>query len=208
MIGIIDYGLGNVHAFANVYKRLNISAAIVRTADELAAADRLVLPGVGHFDHAMELLDASGMRPALDEAVLRKKLPVIGICVGMQILAPSSEEGQRPGLAWIDGHVRRLPGGAAARLPHMGWNDVRPDAGSGLFAGLEKGARFYFLHSYFFDCAQRKNALAAALHGIDFPCAVHSDNIFGVQFHPEKSHHFGMQLLKNFAEMNACCGHA
>ncbi len=156
------------------------------------------------FDHAMELLLASGMRPKLDELVLEKKVPVVGICVGMQILAGSSEEGTGAGLGWIEGRVLRLPGGGSARLPHMGWNDVRPVEKSGLLAGLETDARFYFLHSYYFDCLHRENVLAEAEHGIAFPCAVHAGNIFGVQFHPEKSHHFGMRLLKNFAEFDSC----
>ena len=204
MISIVDYGLGNVRAFLNVYKRLNIEARTVASAKELESAERVILPGVGHFDHAMERLEASGMRPALDELALQKRVPVLGVCVGMQILARASDEGVRPGLGWIDGRVRGFASWDRAGdlpLPHMGWNDVRPVDGSPLFAQLQTDARFYFLHSFFFECAQPQDSLALSSYGADFSSAVGSGNIFGVQFHPEKSHHFGTRLLKNFAEM-------
>ena len=204
MIAIVDYGLGNILAFANVYKRLNIEVNVARTAEELRDADKVILPGVGAFDHAMQLLDQSGMRGTLDELVLEKKVPVIGICVGMQILARGSEEGTRPGLGWIDGQVRNLralQGEAPLRMPHMGWNDVAPVQPHPLFRELEKDARFYFLHSFYFDCARPQDVAATSRYGADFGCAVASGNILGVQFHPEKSHHFGNQLLKNFAEL-------
>jgi imidazole glycerol-phosphate synthase subunit HisH len=204
MIVIIDYGLGNVRAFANVYKRLNIPAAIGRQASDLTSATKLILPGVGSFDHAMELLQGSGMRETIDHMVLQRSVPVLGVCVGMQILAAASDEGKVAGLGWIGGRVRKLPVDTSptpARLPHMGWNDVRPVAASPLFAKLERDARFYFLHSYYFHCDSRSNVLAEVEHGIAFPCAVHAKNIYGVQFHPEKSHNFGQQLLQNFGEL-------
>lgn len=204
MITIINYGLGNVQAFANLYKRMNVPAKIATTTSDLADASRLILPGVGAFDHAIELLNASGMRDTVDDLVIRQKVPVLGVCVGMQILAGSSDEGKLPGLGWIEGRVRRfdesrLP--RPARLPHMGWNDVVPKDGARLFTGLEQDARFYFLHSYYFDCASNDNVLATSEYGPAFSCAVGSDNIHGVQFHPEKSHSYGMRLLKNFAEL-------
>lgn len=203
MIAIIDYGLGNIQALVNVYHRLGTAVTVAKTAEELVRADKLILPGVGAFDHAMKLLNASGMRQELDHCVLDKKVPILGICVGMQILAQSSEEGSLPGLGWIDGRVRffaSLPASTAMPLPHMGWNDVevREDA---LFKGLEDGSRFYFLHSYFFDCARPQDAIATAYYGMDFCCAVRAGNVCGVQFHPEKSHHYGTNLLKNFAEL-------
>jgi glutamine amidotransferase len=202
MITIVDYGLGNILAFANVYKRLNMPIAVAKNADDLKGASKVILPGVGAFDHAMERLDRSGMRETLDQIVLRDRVPVLGICVGMQILATSSEEGSLPGLGWIDGQVKKFDVSTllhGTRLPHMGWNDVTPLTSNGLFAGLEGDARFYFLHSYYFHCARRENVLATADYGSKFSCAVNSGNIYGVQFHPEKSHHFGTQLLKNFA---------
>ncbi len=204
MITIVDYGLGNVLALVNVYNLLNIPVAVAKTAADLANATRLILPGVGSFDHAMVQLDASGMREPLERLVIEQRMPVLGICVGMQMLAKCSDEGCLGGLGWIDGAVRKfdlnqLPRGT--NLPHMGWNDVLPCADGGLFKGLEKEARFYFLHSYYFDCAQETSVLAHTHYGAEFHSAVRRDNVYGVQFHPEKSHHFGVQLLNNFAEV-------
>lgn len=203
MISIVDYGLGNILAFVNVYKRLNIPVAVARVAAELESAERIILPGVGAFDHAMERLGHSGMRETLDRLVQGRGVPVLGICVGMQILAQSSEEGSLPGLGWIRGRVRKFDAAALrqpTRLPHMGWNDAQPTADSGLFKGLEADARFYFLHSYYLECEDPADVAAVTDYGIQFSCAVHRGNVYGVQFHPEKSHHFGTQLLKNFAE--------
>lgn len=202
MIKIVDYGLGNISAFLNMYKRMNIPAAIARSASDLDGVTKIVLPGVGAFDHAMELLDQSGMRASLETLVCGEKIPVLGICVGMQILANGSDEGKLPGLGWVSGRVRGFESDerlANLPLPHMGWNDVTPLAGEQLFAGLETDARFYFLHSYYFECARQHDAIATTNYGIDFSCAVRSENVFGVQFHPEKSHHYGAALLKNFA---------
>ncbi len=203
MIKIVDYGLGNILAFLNVYKRLNVEVAIAKTPHDLADASKVILPGVGAFDHAMHALGRSGMRDGLDELALRKGVPILGICVGMQILGRSSEEGSSPGLGWIDGHVRAFKSvhKDPLPLPHMGWNDVRPVIETRLFDQLQTDARFYFLHSYFFQCEQQKDVAAVSSYGSDFSCVINSNNIFGVQFHPEKSHHFGTQLLKNFAEL-------
>ncbi len=202
MIAIVDYGLGNILAFANMFKRLNIDARVASSVDALAGADKIILPGVGAFDHAMERLQAYGMRDVLDELVLEKQVPVLGICVGMQILAKCSDEGKLPGLGWINGRVRAfsaLPETASLALPHMGWNDVHPKPDERLFAKMEADKRFYFLHSFFFECASPQSSAATASYGIDFSCAVHSGNVYGVQFHPEKSHHWGARLLQNFA---------
>lgn len=199
MIAIVDYGLGNVFAFRNVYERLNIPVVMARTPEDVTSADRLILPGVGAFDHAMNRLDESGLRESIEEFALEKKRPLLGVCVGMQMLAESSEEGQRPGLGWVPGTVRRFDPDAVA-LPHMGWNDVKPARRDDLFREMED-ARFYFLHSYYVECRDSRDSLAEAGYGGDFCCAVNRGNIFGVQFHPEKSHHWGTRLLKNFAEL-------
>lgn len=203
MITLVDYGLGNIKAFSNMYRRLNIETRVATSASELEDASKIILPGVGSFDHAMELLDASGMRSTLDDIVMNRKLPIIGICVGMQILAESSDEGKLSGLGWIPGHVQsltKLTGVDDTPLPHMGWNDVSPVQTLGLLRGLENDARFYFLHSFYFAARNPAHVAAIANYGGDFPCVVRSDNIIGVQFHPEKSHHWGARLLKNFAE--------
>lgn len=203
MIRIIDYGLGNILAFQNMYKRLNVPVGLAKNVDDLADATRLILPGVGAFDHAMEELDRSGMRARLDELVLGDKVPVLGICVGMQILAERSDEGRLAGLGWIPGEVKgfKALNQPDLLLPHMGWNDVQPAPGHGLFKDLTTDARFYFLHSFYFECRDPAHAAAVSSYGKTFSCAVSAGNVHGVQFHPEKSHHFGAQLLKNFAEL-------
>ena len=204
MISILDYGSGNVRAFANVYERLNIPFCIVKKPEELNAATRILLPGVGAFDHTMELLEKSGVRTKLDELVAAGRASILGICVGMQILGRSSEEGRLPGLGWVDGVVKKMDTAAltsATRLPHMGWNDVQALGNNGLFRGLDAAARFYFLHSYYFVCDREDGVIATAEYGKKFPCAVRRGSVYGVQFHPEKSHRYGVHLLKNFAEL-------
>ncbi len=204
MIGIVDYGLGNIKAFANIYYAANIPFVIARTAADLDGVSRLVLPGVGAFDQAMARLEASGIRTVLDELVLGRRLPVIGVCVGLQILMNSSEEGMSRGLGWIDGDVvrfRRSPEEARFSIPHMGWNSVDSRAGEPLFRGVESDAHYYFLHSYYVRCRDQADVLATTRYPSAFACAVRRGNIHGVQFHPEKSHKSGIQLLKNFAEI-------
>jgi glutamine amidotransferase len=201
MIAIIDYGLGNIKAFANIYHKLDIPARIVKQGNDLSDATRIILPGVGAFDHAMKRLNDSGLRPAIEEKVLIQKIPALGVCVGMQMLAHSSEEGHLPGLGWINGAVKRFDPATLmhkTHLPHMGWNDVQPIKENSLFQGLYLDARFYFLHSYYLHCHNKEDILAVTDYGVQFTCAVNFGNIFGVQFHPEKSHHCGIQLLKNF----------
>ncbi len=204
MITIVNYGLGNIRAFLNVFHRLNIEASAASSASELKGASKVVLPGVGAFDHAMQRLDESGMRGPLEELALDAQVPVLGVCVGMQMLGHSSDEGVLPGLGWIAGRVRRFgsvePFGGLP-LPHMGWNDVQPVPGNPLFRQLESDPRFYFLHSYYMDCERPPDVAAVSTYGIRFCCAVNAGNIYGVQFHPEKSHHNGTQLLKNFAAL-------
>jgi glutamine amidotransferase len=204
LIAIVDYGLGNVHAIANIYKRLDLPCRLARQAEDFADADHIVLPGVGAFDWAMARLNGSGMREALDDTVIHRRKPVLGICVGMQMLAHRSDEGSTAGLGWIDGEVKHLdpgPAHAPRQLPHMGWNDVKPLDAQGLFAGFDESARFYFLHSYYFVPHDPADQLAESDYGAPFACAVRHGHVHGVQFHPEKSHAWGIQLLKNFAAL-------
>jgi glutamine amidotransferase len=203
MISIIDYGLGNVDAIANIYKRLNIPVSFAHAAADVSAAGKIILPGVGSFDRAMTRLNQSGMKDALDAAVVARGTPVLGICVGMQMMAKRSCEGVLDGLGWIEGEVRKFDfsGGPRAPLPHMGWNDVEPRRSGDLFRNLDVAARFYFLHSYYFSARDDSNVLAVTDYNGVYASSVSSGNVFGVQFHPEKSHQWGIQLLKNFAEL-------
>lgn len=203
MIGIIDYGVGNIKAFANIYKNFDIPYKIVKIKDDFENVTKLILPGVGSFDHAMTSLQNSGMRETLDDLVLVKKLPVIGICVGMQMLAKSSDEGKLPGLGWIDGVVKKFDKSKIQNgpLPHMGWNSLNIKDKNSVLSGLDINPRFYFLHSYYFDCKDKNDVLATASYGEEFECVVNQKNIYGIQCHPEKSHHNGMKLLKNFGEL-------
>ena len=203
MIGIIDYGVGNIKAFANIYKNFDIPYKIVKSKEDFEAVTKLILPGVGSFDHAMKSLQNSGMREKLDELVLDKKLPVIGICVGMQMLAKSSDEGSLSGLGWIDANVKKFDKSKIldAPLPHMGWNSLNIKSSKEIVENLESDPRFYFLHSYYFECENKDDVVATASYGEEFECIVNHENIYGIQCHPEKSHHSGMQLLKNFGEL-------
>lgn len=204
MISIVDYGLGNVYAIANIYKRLNIEVRITAIPDELRLAERIILPGVGAFDWAMTRLNESGMRNVLEDLVIARGKPILGICVGMQMMAERSDEGALDGLGWIAGEVKKFNEASFAHkthLPHMGWNDVLPRQTECLFRDLETDARFYFLHSYYFAPDQESNVLAITDYSSSYASSVRSGNIFGVQFHPEKSHQWGIKLLKNFAEL-------
>ena len=204
MITIIDYGVGNVFAFQNVFKRLNIPSKIAKCENDLKGSSKLILPGVGHFDYAMSQLNKSGMRDRLDELVLIEKIPVIGICVGMQMMSQKSDEGTLDGLCWIDACVKKFDESTIShhtKLPHMGWNDVKPNVNHPLFKGLEHDAIFYFLHSFYFECSNKKNIISKTDYGLNFASSVQHDNIYGIQFHPEKSHSYGERLLENFAKL-------
>lgn len=202
MIRIVDYGVGNIQAFMTMFKHLGMPAERALFDEDLADASHLILPGVGHFDHAMKRLNDSGMRPALENLVMGKRVPVLGICVGMQMLADDSDEGGLPGLGWVPGRVRSFanhPQAAALPMPHMGWNDVQPVAKTPLFAtGFDNSPQFYFLHSFYFDADDKADVAATAHYGMDFDAVVSRGHIHGVQCHPEKSHRWGAQLLKNF----------
>jgi len=204
LIAIVDYGLGNISAFANIYKKLNVSFVVAKTPSDLRQATKIILPGVGAFDYAMQMLESSGMRSVLDELVLEHKTPVLGVCVGMQIMATSSEEGVKPGLNWVKGVVKKIDSTKLAHkptTPHMGWNQVSYKKDADIFSGIDYEQGFYFLHSYYFSCANDGDILAVSEYAGEFSCAVHRDNIYGFQFHPEKSLLNGVCLLKNFANL-------
>lgn len=204
MIAIIDYGSGNIAAIANIYKQLQVPFLITSDLDELAKADRYILPGVGAFDATMRYLNDSGMVATLNEQVLVNKKKVLGICVGMQVLAESSDEGALAGLGWIKGRVRQIDSSLIPvnpKLPHMGWNSVKPKTDAILFSGVDVEQGFYFLHSYYFDATDVADVVATVHYGKELPCAVAHGNVFGMQFHPEKSHVNGVAVFRNFAEL-------
>ena len=204
---ILDYGLGNVRAFEELYKRNDLPARRASSPEQLEDAERLILPGVGAFDFAMKMFSESGLREPVDHLVQEKGIPVLGVCVGMQMMANSSDEGDLPGLGWVDAEVKHFSsvlGNEFITTPHMGWNDVYSIAGEPLFEGLETNAQFYFLHSYFVQLASEENVVASTEFGQTFCSAFRSDNIRGVQFHPEKGHDWGTRLLRNFARISRC----
>jgi glutamine amidotransferase len=202
-VTLLDYGLGNIRAFYNIYLALGVSVEVATSSDRVSAAKRIVLPGVGSFDHAMVQLRRLGFHEALDEAVQSRSVPVLGVCVGMQMLMDRSEEGVEQGLGWIRGSVAKFGEETsfdARPLPHMGWNRVSPCARHAIFGGLES-PEFYFLHSYFCRPDDPAESLATTTYGASFSSVIARGNIIGVQFHPEKSHGWGVRLLKNFAEL-------
>lgn len=206
MITIVDYGLGNINAFANLYKKLNVKLQFAKDVNDLSDTTKLILPGVGAFDHAMKKLNDSGMREKLDELVLEKNIPVIGICVGMQMMANNSEEGELNGLGWIPGQVKKFSRATPSLvldfpLPHMGWNSLSIVKNSTLFDGLDDRKQFYFLHSYYYQPDNEDHILATAEYGSEYACVINRNNVYGIQCHPEKSHHNGIALLKSFASL-------
>ena len=204
MIGLVDYGMGNIKAFSNIYKQLDIPHKIILSEEHFKDVEKIILPGVGAFDHAMMRLGKSGLLETLNDLVLNKKKPVLGICVGMQMMAKSSDEGILSGLGWIEATVNKFKEeklGGGKPLPHMGWNSIEHMSNNLLFKDIDASSRFYFLHSYYFNSINERDSIASSMYGDIFTCATNHDNIFGVQFHPEKSHDNGVQLLKNFSSL-------
>lgn len=210
MITVIDYGMGNTGSILNMLRKLGAEATLSSDPDVLRGSAGLILPGVGAFDHGMENIERRGLIDALNECVLHQRIPILGICLGMQLFARCSEEGARPGLGWIAASVRRFhfaPPAEPQRIPHMGWSEVRinakPDKDGGsladqLFAQSEPDARFYFVHTYHACCDEPGDVLATARYGCEFTAAMGRGHIVGTQFHPEKSLRFGLRLMKNF----------
>ena len=203
MVVIVDYGMGNLGSILNMLRKIGTRAIISSKEEEIKQADKLILPGVGAFDNGMVSLTRLGVIPYLDQKVLQEKTPVLGICLGMQLFGKKSEEGRLPGLGWIDAEVKKLQfevSGCGLKIPHMGWNSVKMRRQSPLFKGLEKNSRFYFAHSYHAVCNNMDDSLGETMYGHNFTSSLQRENILGVQFHPEKSHKFGMTLLKNFID--------
>lgn len=203
MITILNYGLGNLGSIYNMLKRIGCPAEITNDAEKVLRAEKLILPGVGQFDAGMRNIREMGLEGVLSKKVLKEKIPVLGICLGMQLFMESSEEGQEKGLGWIDGKVRKFHFEKQDNLkvPHMGWNTVKVSYTNALTLNFEEKMRFYFVHSYYVDPERKENVLLSTEYGKEFASGICKDNIFGVQFHPEKSHRFGRLLLENFAKI-------
>ncbi|MEO6902166.1 MAG: imidazole glycerol phosphate synthase subunit HisH [Bacteroidia bacterium] len=203
MIVIVDYGIGNLASVLNMFKKIGSKNVVISGNKEtIANASKLLLPGVGAFDAGMNNLEKSGLIPLLNKKALEEKVPVLGICLGMQLLTKRSDEGVKPGLSWIDGETVKFNFDPELKLkiPHIGWNYINVQKPNPLI-DLESKNRFYFVHSYYVKCHDKNQSIATSNFGIDFTCMVNKENIFGVQFHPEKSLKFGMKLLENFSKL-------
>ena len=204
MIGILDYGAGNVQAIARIYNNLKIPNKLIKSIADFEGVEKLILPGVGSFDAVVSKLNESGLKERLSELVLVEKTPVFGICVGLQIMAKSSEEGALPGLGWINATVKKFNLSDEYYVPHMGWNTFSLSGTNELFNGIDDEFGFYFVHSFYFDLEEEIDSTARTTYGIEFTSAIRKGNIMATQFHPEKSHSNGVTLLKNFAEQDIC----
>lgn len=205
MLTIINYGIGNLNSVANMIRHVGGKCRISNNVEEIANAEKLILPGVGAFDRGMEALNESGLAEALSVTVLERGVPILGICLGMQLMTKRSEEGSLPGLGWLDAEVVkfRFSEGSGLKIPHMGWNTLSIQRENPLIRP-EKRQRFYFVHSYHVVCTNELDVTATCGYGYDFVAAFAHNNIFGAQFHPEKSHRFGMAVMRNFLEMRTC----
>lgn len=206
MVSIINYGMGNLGSIINMFKKINVKTELISTIAEIEKSNKILLPGVGAFDAAMSKIAALGIKEALDQKALVEKIPILGICLGMQLLTESSDEGQLPGLGWIPAQTKsfkKVIDTQKFKVPHMGWNTARINQKSLFTNGFEEleEIRFYFVHSYYVQCKNNENSLFKTTYGIEFDSAIQKENIYGAQFHPEKSHKYGMKLLENFARI-------
>lgn len=205
MVTIVNYGIGNLGSVLNMFKKVGVEAQLAMTPEELSVAKKILLPGVGHFDACVRALHDSGLIPALEKKVFEDKVPTLGICVGYQMMTRGSEEGELKGLSWLPADTLRFKfpddNRIALKVPHMGWNLVQVNKSTPLGKGFDDQSRFYFVHSYYVKADNAEDVLFKTHYGFDFASGMSKANIFGVQFHPEKSHRFGMNLFKNFAEL-------
>lgn len=202
-ISIVDYGMGNIGSLENMIKRAGGEAELVSDPDDVMRAEKLILPGVGAFDNAMIRLKELGLVEPLGEKVMGRGVPILCICLGAQLITESSEEGSEPGLGWIGGRTVKFgfPAGAGLRIPHMGWNDVEQKKESSLFRDMHEDPCFYFVHSYHLKLDDASDALTTTVYGYEFVSAVEKGNVFATQYHPEKSHKYGLRLIRNFVEL-------
>jgi len=204
MVTIVNYGSGNIKAITNIYQILDIPFSIATKPSELEDAKKIILPGVGSFDYCMNKLNESGLREILNRKVIEDKTPVLGICIGLHIMASESEEGNLPGLGWIDGYVKKFDESKLVfkpKLPHMGWNSIQVKTIPELFKGVNKEHGFYFIHSYYIEVKNKEDIMTITNYENDFVSGINRSNIYAVQFHPEKSHSNGIELLKNFSQL-------
>lgn len=202
---VVDYGMGNIGSLLKMIRRFENNTLVSNHPTDIENSSHIVLPGVGAFDKAIEKIESvDGLRETLVEKVTHQATPILGVCLGMQLLLDSSEEGHGVGFGWISGHVKRLQNSSKYRVPHMGWNSITLHKTDPLLAGLDDKSRFYFVHSFFADVTNKDHMLASTTHGLDFASVIRSANVMGAQFHPEKSHGFGMKLIRNFLGLSRC----